>query len=703
MTVTSSASTPARRFRVRLALIAALVMGLSPAGAASAIPNPVTSTGVSFTAALTGDGVLTEGQQLSIALRASNATGIPQAAGGVTIAVADSPLTTREDLRAWLADTDPEPAAHEIGTTTIDRLDAYAQRTLTTGIDPDATGLRQFAPGVYPLTATYASARGDLTAASVLVVPDAAATASVGVIVPITTPARTSGLLTSDELAVSTGAGGDLRGQLDAVTGTAAILAVDPAIVAAIRVLGTSAPDSARAWLADLLALPNERFALQFGDADLGTQVAAGLDAPLSIETLETETATTDAPTEATGSATATPTASPTPTATPTPAATDAPDTTEQTLDELLDIGEAAGSLAWPATGTAGASVVRAISALGTDEDPITTLVPSSVIAGTASGRASADSARLLVYDADVSGALRDVSTSSSSVERGRAKAAASAFTALAAAESPGDDLLVTIDRGSERTAAALRDAVEAGVGLTGRTAVGLTAMLAAEDSDVTLADVDANPTRVAALRELLADQTELETFSSILDDPRVLLGPERTAILQLMGNAWLPDAAGFDAAIAEHRAASRATTEAVSVMQPSGLTLAASSSSLGFTIRNDLPWPVSLVLETTPNDPRVIVQSSTPIKVGASQNTRAEVPIQARVGSGESSLTVELRSPTMIAIGDPVSVDVAVRAEWESIGIVVLGTLVALMIVLGVFRTVVRRRRRRAAEDADG
>ncbi|MGO8609780.1 DUF6049 family protein, partial [Rhizobium johnstonii] len=82
----------------------------------------------------------------------------------------------------------------------------------------------------------------------------------------------------------------------------------------------------------------------------------------------------------------------------------------------------------------------------------------------------------------------------------------------------------------------------------------------------------------------------------------------------------------------------------------------------LGLTIRNDLPWPVSLVLITTPNDPRVIVQNTTPIELGARQNSRADVPIEARVGSGESNLTVQLRSPTMIAIGEPISVDVAVR-----------------------------------------
>ena len=61
--------------------------------------------------------------------------------------------------------------------------------------------------------------------------------------------ATDEGLLTADELAELTAPTGSLSNQLNAVEGTSAILAVDPAIPAAIRVLGTSAPASATEWL----------------------------------------------------------------------------------------------------------------------------------------------------------------------------------------------------------------------------------------------------------------------------------------------------------------------------------------------------------------------------------------------------------------------------------------------------------------------
>ncbi len=680
MTVTSSAPAPARRFRALTALVLALGLALAPTAVATADPAPAD---VTFTAAPTDSGVLVAGQPLTVALHASNTTAVPAPAGGVRIAIGESPLTTRDALNSWLAGDAPAPAAREIGTATVGELEAFAERTETATIDPEATGLSTLAPGVYPLTATYASARGDLVAASVLVVPDAAATGTVGVIVPITTAARAEGLLTAEELETLTGVGGDLRGQLNAVAGTVATLAVDPAIVASIRVLGTSAPESAQLWLSELLALPNARFALQFGDADLAAQIGAGLGAPLTVPSLaaeldESDFAAPDAATDA-----------------PSPTATGAPETVLPTLDELLDIGGGLGGYYWPATDTAGSATVAALAALATPETPVTTLVPSSVTGASSSGRADADGAALLVYDADVSAALQAVSVADDSVDRGRARAAASAFAALAGAADPGSSLLVTVDRGSDRTAAALRDAIDAALTLTGRSPVAFDATLAEPASAVTLSAVEPDPARVGALTDMLTDETELTSFASVLTDPRLLLSPERTAILQLMGAAWLPDAAGFADAVDEHRDASRDTLGSVSILQPSGVTLAASSASLGLTVRNDLPWPVSLVLITTPNDPRVIVQNTTPIVAGAAQNTRADVPIQARVGSGESNLTVQLRSPSMIAIDAPLSVDVSVRAEWETVGIGVMIALVAAMLVLGVIRTVRRRRRR--------
>ncbi|MFT3797862.1 DUF6049 family protein [Microbacterium sp.] len=676
MTLSSSAARTARALTVAVALLVGLLattpaMAGAAAAAATTDGAPVTQP-LSFAMSPGGGGILTAGTPLTVTIAVANPNDWTVAGGTVHLALSRTALTSDAAVAAWLEN--PTAGEQELAQLDLAGIAAHGASTTTTTID--TTSLADLTPGVYPLSAT--SAPTGAVTGSVLVVPDAATTA-VAVVVPITAPALTAGLLTADQLATLTAPGGDLREQLDAVTGTPAILAVDPAIPAAIRVLGTTAPASAQQWLADLLALPNSRFALQFGDADLATQVAAGLTTPLTVPTLSPLLSDT-------GFASAT-------------NAPDGDDAALPTLEELTDIGgfPAAGGILWPATGSSDAATVAALGALTTDDAPSVTLVASSTVtpATPTTPRAAAGDAQLLVYDAEVSAALRRASTATDAVTQDAALAAASAYTSLASANA--STLLVTIDRGTGRSASAIRAAIDAATALASHPEPGLGPLLAATASTVTVTDAaSTDPARAAALTTLLDDESTLTAFATILDDPAVLTARERAEVLQLIGAAWLDDATGFTTAVSDHRAATVTTLDAVGLVPPSGITLLASSAPLTFSIRNDLPWPVSLVLITTPGDPRLIVQNTTPVEAGAAQNTRVQVPVEARVGSGESALRLQLRSPTMVAIGPSTPVHVAVRAEWESVGIIVVVVLLAGMIVLGAVRTVLRRRRRR-------
>jgi len=693
MTFISPAARATQSVRARAALLTAALIALILGGATAAVAAPSdeapASDPLTFTMAPNGGGLITAGQPLTVTVQAANPSAATVAAGEVSIAVSDTPLASRDDLTAWLGAAEPAAAPRQIGTVAVDELAPRGRRSITTTLDPVATGLSAYAPGAYPLTATYASAQGALTAASVIVVPGDTA-APLGVVVPITAPPGTEGLLTADELEELTEDRGQLRTQLTAVTGTAAILAIDPAIPAAIRVLGSSAPEQAVAWLDDLLSLPNSRFALQFGDADLAVQIEAGLSTPLAVTTLAPFMSSEDFAAQATG----------TPTATPDPDG-DAGDGLP-TLEDLLDIGPASGSIFWPATGTAGSAVVAALGGSGGEGSAAITLVPSSVVSGAGGPWARSDGAPLLVYDAEISAALRTASTSIPPIARDAALASASAYTALATATGGGAPLLVTVDRAAERSGAALRETVLAATSLTGRPAVGLDALTTGEPAAAAVAEVAADADRVATLTGLLTGETDVAAFATILDDPALLTGPERASILQLIGNGWREDPAAYAAAVDAHRTATATTLRSVAIVPPSDLTLVASSASIGFTVRNDLPWPASLVMVATPMDPRLIVQNTTTVEAGPQQSTRVEVPVEARVGSGESTVQLQLRAPTMTAVGDPVSVDVAVRAEWESVGVVIMVVVVTAMIVLGVIRTL-RRIRARRSGGSDG
>ena len=94
-------------------------------------------------------------------------------------------------------------------------------------------------------------------------------------------------------------------------------------------------------------------------------------------------------------------------------------------------------------------------------------------------------------------------------------------------------------------------------------------------------------------------------------------------------------------------------------------------------------PYPVNLVLYATPDDLHLDVQRATDVVATAASNTRVEVPVQARLGNGEVTIALQLRSRASGAIGPPESVDVNVRAEWATFALVALGVGVGLATVL--------------------
>ena len=729
------AAAPRRLVRAAVvtAAVLALVAPLTGVGGSMAVAATTVSSAssVEFGAAAAANGILRSDGQLVVTLSASNLSPAVVDAATVDLSVSSRPLDSRDSVDQWLSG-ESAPSLRGVGSLALGSIGPYGTTSAQTMVEVGD----ELDPGVYALRAAYRTEDSTLLSRGVFVVPaDDDPTGEVAVLVPITAGPLTAGLLTADELAVLTADGGDLRVQLDAVTGTVAILAIDPAIPAAIRVLGSGAPETALQWLSDLMALPNTRFALQFGDADLAVQYAAGLEEPLTVSTLspyvdianietpdietpDTETPATETPTPPppptpTESGDGAPAAvgTPTPTNTPTSTNTPSPEPTPPadgivlpSLEHLTDIGPSVADVYWPASGTADTELVSDLADTGDDRTTLT-IVPSNSVDRATGARARTGTAQLLVYDSAVSGALKRASVSEIAVGRAGALAEASAYGAFT---DPDATLLVTFDRtaGPARSSeSAMHAAIRAASSLDGRSSIGLTDLAAESGATrVRLAEVEDAPERVSALQRLLDDEGDLEEFATILTDPSLILAPERASILQLLGNAWMPSTDAWTAAVSAHEAATVATIEAVSIVPSPAINLLGTAAPLNFSVRNDLQWPVSLVLVTQPNDPRLVVQNTTEFVAGAAQTTRVDVPVEARVGNGESSLTLQLRSPAMIRIGDPVTVEVSVRAEWETVGIVIMSVLVGGFIVLGAIRTVVRlRQRRRAAGGSNG
>ncbi|WP_238707009.1 DUF6049 family protein [Microbacterium lushaniae] len=315
--------------------------------------------------------------------------------------------------------------------------------------------------------------------------------------------------------------------------------------------------------------------------------------------------------------------------------------------------------------------------------------------------RATAAGAQLLVYDSEISAALHRAAGQTDTPRRAASLTEATAYLAFAARESGGQPILVTVDRGTDRERVGLRTALNAAALAPGVTAVELPALTAAEPVDVTVGEIAADAARVAELTQLLGDEAQIASFATILTDPALLTGRQRAEILQLLAVAWRADPDAATAALTAHREQTRETLDAVGILPSSTLNLISYDANFGPWVRNDLPYEANLVLMAQPNDPRLVVTDRTEVVAAAAQNTRVTIPVQARIGNGRVTLTMQLYSPTGVPIGAVQSAEVEVRAEWETIGLVILVSLMVLFVGLGIFRTV-RRRRARALEQAE-
>lgn len=711
MTVTSPAPrlrVPRRPLTRRLlatGAAVALLLGVASPATAAVTPSPTPTA-----PALSGDlelsvtpqsnGVVRPGQSFAVSLDLANGTAVASSAAPASLSIGDTALPDRVALDAWLAG-ESDPSLGEVAVAQLPASESGADADASVSLAPEDPALAGRGAGVYPVRATATIDGDELAARTVMIVPTDAAPTPVGVVVPITAGPRESGLLTSDQLSALTALDGELTAQLSAVEGTAAILAVDPSIPAAIRVLGSSAPPSAVEWLERLEGLPHSRFALQFGDADVAAQVQAGLPQPLQPTSLLTYMDPADfAPDDdSSGDATPSPTPSSSPTPTPTASVTPAPTgPVYPDLPELLSIGGSTRSAVyWPATASAGPEVVRTLAALGTLEQPALTLVSSSSTEATTTvaARASADGSELLVYDSGVSSALQAASTTDDSGDRIARTVAATAQLAFATTESAGRPLLVTVDRGVERSRAALRAAITAATLAPGVAAVTLEELAASTPDAVRLVEVEPMAERTSATTLLLADEAEIDGFATVLTDPQLLTGRERAEILQLLGVPWRTDVEAAGIALASHRSATAETLDSIGILA-TNVTLASYDASFRPYVRNDLPYPVTLEIVTRPSDPQLVVKERIEVVAQGASNTRIEVPVQARVGNGSVTLAMQLYSPTGVEIGRVTSATVEVHAEWETIGLVVLVALMVVFIGLGVIRTVLARRARR-------
>ncbi|QYH34891.1 DUF6049 family protein [Salinibacterium sp. M195] len=508
----------------------------------------------------------------------------------------------------------------------------------------------------------------------------------VSVVAPLAVPTGSGGLLNSATLAEYTAPLGLLTRQLDAVAGKDIAVAVDPMILASIRVLGTSAPETARDWLERFSGISNEVVPLPYANADVTLATQSGQ--AVTLEPLSFDFAVDAANFAATGS--------PEPTASPDPMDVGA-DTVPMypTTADLLSWDYAIEGFLHPRSDTVVASDLPVFLNSG-----YSTVLLSSANVSRETGAGSVttiDGVRVLVSDSTASAAMDDAlgSTIDRDVSDAEFALSETVLSAGSAQTAGTASVLITIDHSLELSAARLDAALASLTASSSITMVPLSQLAAGAASTASINDVPQTEPRLADFARMASAAQAESSFFSIAADPEALVAERRLALLDVAGTAPTVDFEDWVTAVNGFLTASQDLRSAVTVVESSNfLLLADNNTFLPVSVSNNLDQAVTVFITVRPRTALLAVgDSRVELHVEANSQAKGDIPVQS-LSNGVVDVEISLTSGTGLVIGSTTVSEINVQAGWETPIVLGLAAFVVAVFGVGVVRSITRRRK---------
>jgi len=507
----------------------------------------------------------------------------------------------------------------------------------------------------------------------------------VSVIAPLTVPTGSGGLIDAETLAEYTDPLGLLTRQLDAVAGKPVVVAIDPMILASIRVLGTSAPESARSWLERLSLISNETVPLPYANSDptLATQSGElGPLAPISFNFALDE-------------ANFAAVADPEPTTTPEP--------TDVGTSEFPTYPSTEQLLAWDYS-IDGFLQPRANSVVSSDlgawaESGFSTVTMSStnVTQDSAAGSVAAiEGVTALISDAASSAAMDEAlgSTLDRDVTAAGTALSSAVIAAGAAQSAPTASVLIVIDHSLELSAARLDTALASLTASPSISLVPLTTLAATKPTTATVNDMPQSAERLADFARLTTAAQQERSYFSIADDPGALIAQRRLALLDVLGAIATDESDGWGTAVNGFLVDSNDYRTAVTVVESSNFLFLANNSFLPVSVNNNLNQAVTVFITVDPRTALLAVdEERVKVHIEANSQAKGDVPVQA-LSNGLVNVEISLTSSTGQAIGTSTLSEINVQAGWETPIVLAFAALIVVIFAAGFIRSIVRRRK---------
>ncbi|WP_425955566.1 DUF6049 family protein [Xylanimonas sp. McL0601] len=658
----------------------------APAPTAQASPAAATS----LTLQELSPAVTHPGDDLTVTVHVANPTTELLEDASVELWIGWRQIFARSDLAEWADGTGELPRGTPQKTLPVEPLAPGESRDMTFTVPVDGLGLT--ARGPRDLAVTLVNGDHDSIGSVrtfLLWDPNPASGAAAGggeepvrlsLIAPVTGPAvDPADPLATQALAGPTAPGGALARTLAAVgtaeeaTGArgALALAVDPALVAT-ALASTNA--QVAAWAGSIAALGDRTDVspLPAYDADLAALAHAGLSASALTAAVATPLPNGWTVPSTWGAPVAWPAGPPAP--------------------DLATLGAGRSAGLGTAVVPAGLAPLR-----GTSTGLATVATPQGdVTAIVADGRISQE----LTDATDLASGATPALSEAEAVQRLLAE------TSVVSAQGVGDEphLVAVLPRGWSPDVDTLRVALEALTASGWVRVTPLTDLLATSGPDVDrtpLADSDPQdgelaPEGVHRLDAARTSVAELATVAAQPTDITALVAPALAAPTSVAWRAAPPARAG---AVASAVDAASALRKDLTVSVSTEVTLISAAGSLPVTVRNKLPADATVTVVLRPDDPRLVVDARPTQVVAAGGEARVNVPVRA-LASGNVVVEVQLLTPAGTPAAEPVTLQLRVRAGWETVGTAVLAGMVALLFVVGIWRTVRRGRSPRRTAD---
>ncbi len=131
----------------------------------------------------------------------------------------------------------------------------------------------------------------------------------------------------------------------------------------------------------------------------------------------------------------------------------------------------------------------------------------------------------------------------------------------------------------------------------------------------------------------------------------------------------------------------------AVSIVKGSGINLVSRESSLPVAVTNTLAGEVRVIVNLKSSSAKLVVEDSTmQLSIPAGTTVNAQFPIRA-IGSGNVVLVSWLTALSGRELGDRVLINLTVNPDIETAAIVLFLSFVAVLMSIGVIRTLRRRK----------